>query len=443
MSYADDLEVNPFYNDALSKQSYLQQVLTNGSVLCIPAADSLPQVSNTDRFLDLHILKPSPLYKGEYMSIWTNSNGEHKVVKMDDQGQFLLVSYAERSYTIELLYTESAYIKGAKYSVWLIQRPLDKHGSPNGVVEMPKRLTAVGKLDIEHATLPDLKRFLELSGVQYLENVEREVKHFKSKYIVLHTFLHDAALKLEAIANKCSHDGMLPVGFNKYTHAALLSYIHHRTHTYIYPHVRECCKDKDDRYNKQRAAMQKSRGTDTVQRKNGWLGEIKLATCPLQFISMLKLSLDEMCSWASRLASQQEPLSSDDLIPLVIDNLLAETDINFPSILLYIEIFGEPLLHVHEAFEFTFATYRAAVLYITDYNIPSDSVPSLPAAEAATPVAAVKAQASTPDANKMDVMSMFKKFVKNFSEERPFSYYTDRENYVDRYELLAILSLAR
>lgn len=83
------------------------------------------------------------------------------------------------------------------------------------------------------------------------------------------------------------------------------------------------------------------------------------------------------------------------------------------------------------------------MLYITDYNIPSDSVPSLPAAEAATPVAAVKAQASTPDANKMDVMSMFKKFVKNFSEERPFSYYTDRENYVDRYELLAILSLAR
>ncbi|KAF6034500.1 hypothetical protein EB796_007192 [Bugula neritina] len=170
MSLADELEVNPFYNFALNKQTYLQQVLSNGSILCVPSTSTLPVSSSTARFLELHILKPSRLYKGQYVTVWSNVNGEHQTVSWDEHNYSLTAVYAGQENTVHILYSEMAYMQGAKYNVLLIDRPLNvlKHEVP--ISSIPQTVQ-VYRIDITETSVEDMKQVLVSNSFKKLSQL--------------------------------------------------------------------------------------------------------------------------------------------------------------------------------------------------------------------------------------------------------------------------------
>lgn len=189
---ADDLENNPFYN--LLQTTYrprFEEAQTNCWLVCVPKATSLKGVKINSKFVDAHILKPSPFFKSQY----TCADGDlQKSLEVNDS-HVTSVSGFQTDMMVEILGEELCYNKSFKpYRLLTISAPLEGNPAAQCQVEKDSSVAVIEKFLSLKGCLAFLRSFPEHEPV--LAQLDKKLESFRRTYMILPTYLHDTAQKL-------------------------------------------------------------------------------------------------------------------------------------------------------------------------------------------------------------------------------------------------------
>lgn len=131
---AEDLDSNPFYK--LLQTTYrpkYDEAQENCWLICVPQSKSLKGVKINSRFVDAHILRPSPLFKGQFTCGGKNIQ---KSVEVDGT-QIKAVSGFPDEFVVEILGEELCYNrKFERLKILTISRPLEGASLDSDVVSI-------------------------------------------------------------------------------------------------------------------------------------------------------------------------------------------------------------------------------------------------------------------------------------------------------------------
>ncbi|KAK8759444.1 hypothetical protein V5799_002924 [Amblyomma americanum] len=193
---ADDLDSNPFYK--LLQTTYrtkYEEAQTHCWLICVPHAPSLKGVKINSRFVDAHILKPSPLFKGQYTSC---GNNLQKSVEVDGT-HIRAVSGFPNEFNIKILGEELCYNRKFKqYRVLTISKPFEGASSDLDV----DTNGSLSPADLEKC-LSYKESLVYLRGLpqhaSLLKELDKKLESFCGTYMILPAYLHDTAQKLKDI----------------------------------------------------------------------------------------------------------------------------------------------------------------------------------------------------------------------------------------------------
>ncbi|KAL1440199.1 hypothetical protein MTO96_010007 [Rhipicephalus appendiculatus] len=191
----DELECNPFYKLLQTTyRSRYEEAQANCWLICVPHSSSLKGVKINSRFVDAHILRPSPLFKGTHSS----GNNLQKSVEVDG-AEIKAVSGFPNEFTVKILGEELCYNRKYKqYRVLTISKPFEG-ASADSVMETNGSLTPA---DLEKClsykeSLMYLRTLPESAPL--LKELDRKLENFCGTYMILPAYLHDTAQKLKDI----------------------------------------------------------------------------------------------------------------------------------------------------------------------------------------------------------------------------------------------------
>ncbi|BFZ04345.1 hypothetical protein BsWGS_07384 [Bradybaena similaris] len=195
----DELDINSFYIALQSKYLDLyERAQKNCYLLCIPQEGSFnPNGISTD-FVETHILRPSPYFKGQFMT--THSSNVRTVTLSEDGQTFTTLLGFDIEVTVKILSEELAYNKDyQQYKILILEQPLDSKFKLKGPLlkEQREKKLHTHKISVRECT-EFLQSFPEFK--QSLENLDRSIKHFCSHYMVLADYLNDAVSRLRALS---------------------------------------------------------------------------------------------------------------------------------------------------------------------------------------------------------------------------------------------------
>uniref|UniRef100_A0A023G8K8 Putative ankyrin repeat domain 27 vps9 domain-containing protein n=1 Tax=Amblyomma triste TaxID=251400 RepID=A0A023G8K8_AMBTT len=200
---ADDLESNPFYKLLQTTyRSKYEEAQTNCWLICVPHASSLKGVKINPRFVDAHILRPSPLFKGQYTCC---GNNLQKSVEVDGT-HIKAVTGFPKDFTINILGEELCYNRKFKqYRVLTISKPFEGASSDLDVLAHNSFQDANDTLspaDLEKC-LSYKESLVYLRGLpqhsSLLKELDKKLESFCGTYMILPAYLHDTAQKLKDI----------------------------------------------------------------------------------------------------------------------------------------------------------------------------------------------------------------------------------------------------
>lgn len=379
----DDLEFNPFYlalqNQFCAKFAYAQD---HCYLVCIPQTASMVGVTITAKFVETHILKPSPLFQDNYIS--TDRLGS-KTVEVEGNEIHLLEGFENES-NVKIVSEELCYNKKYKpYKMLIIERPLEG--------EVKGRRGSAGLSDEflkPRTTFVENVKFLNLfpeCRFQLL-NLDKSIQQFNHNYLMVKGYLSAAAQKLKKIwqdnleaiiaANnyvKLQADSRL----EEVIAIATESYLIGGVHTKVFKAVCEECQSQDAVLTTKSEQLQGITGkqlgvnsqldcplpTSVVE-----LARLDGIICPHEKIICLKTTLDNITEEVTlhtrdNLAPGDSPpcLTSDDLIPLLVLVISQAKCHHLAANLMYLESFRWASSK-NDNLGYSLVTFKAAIEYM-------------------------------------------------------------------------------
>ncbi|XP_037566438.2 ankyrin repeat domain-containing protein 27 isoform X1 [Dermacentor silvarum] len=386
---ADDLESNPFYKLLQTTyRSKYEDAQANCWLVCVPHASSLKGVKINSKFVDAHILRPSPLFKGQYTF---SGNNLQKSVEVDG-AEIKAVSGFPHEFTVKILGEELCYNRKFKqYRVLTISRPFEGASSNSDMVGVLETNGSLTPADLEKClsykeSLTYLRSLPE--HVPLLKELDRKLESFCGTYMILPAYLHDTAQKLKDIVlwavNSFQKSQTPPIpsyggAFQRISLAAE-SYVMGAVHQKVFGAVKQFCRQEDA------VLVEKLRHLHSAGLSPDQLGVRESFCCPLPRSVVELASLDSKMTPLEKLwclkttlkmlseeiydstayscarlknPNEQLHLTSDDLIP-ILACLIVRCKLSYlESNLYYIQNFSWNLPE-KDMLGYTLVTFQAA-----------------------------------------------------------------------------------
>ncbi|CAL1542782.1 unnamed protein product [Lymnaea stagnalis] len=200
----DELEVNPFYKALQSQYVDLYERAQECCyLLCIPQSSTISSNAINTDFVETHILRPSPYFKGQFMT--THSSNSKTLGLSDDSRYFRTINGFTVTEEIHILGEELAYNRDYKpYKILILDRPLDsKFKSLLMIVEASSNASQSLLMIVEASfnASQSLLMIVEASS-NASQSLLMIIKEFVSHYMVLPDYLDEAAHRLEEISTQ-------------------------------------------------------------------------------------------------------------------------------------------------------------------------------------------------------------------------------------------------
>lgn len=195
----DELEVNPFYKALQSQYVDLYERAQECCyLLCIPQSSTISSHAINTDFVETHILRPSPYFKGQFMTTHSSSS---KTLDISDDGQYFrtLQGFTVTD-EIRILGEELAYNRDYKpYKILILDKPLDSRFK----VKTQDSDIRDRHFQTSLLTATECAEFLKSRPEfkESLENLNAKIKEFVYHYMVLPDFLEETAHRLEEISS--------------------------------------------------------------------------------------------------------------------------------------------------------------------------------------------------------------------------------------------------
>lgn len=388
----DDLESNPFFNELQTKYAAkYKEAQKHLWLICVPVLRSLKGVIITKEFVDFHVLRPSPFFKSHYV---TTDENNSVCIEMEDS------TLKTPSNVIRILMEETAYNEHYKpYKVLIIEKPLSCSSKNNDEADTDEKSRKGYILSLKECTI-----FLEsLPGCsRRLELLDKKLHAFNSSYMVLPHYLQDAVIKLQNIRHWAVEEIQQAVSYSsphRFTKAelsiALENYIMCNVHDKLFPVIKKHCLEEDKKLTKKLLSLYEA----SITPDQLGVGETFCCQTPSAVVELA--SLNSRCSPAEKLhclmttlellnqdvekylsetcfvvsSNKDLPhLTSDDLIPLLVNVIIQARPQYFVSNLYYIQNFCWEMSSV-DKFSFGLVTFQAAKEFVmsNEFNFPEPS----------------------------------------------------------------------
>jgi len=389
----DDLESNPFFIELQTKYAVkYREAQKNLWLICVPLQKSLRGIVIDKDFVDFHVLRPSPFFKSHYVS--TNDSASINI-------EIENCAVKTPSGAIKILMEETAYNDNYKpYKILMIERPLC---SIFGNKDESQTDNASGKgyvLSLNECT-QFLESFRECAGS--LELLDKKLHAFNSSYMVLPQYLQDAVIKLQNIGRWAVEEFLQSLRYSspdRYSKTelsiALENYILCNVHDKLFPVIKKHCLEDDKKLTKKLLILYEASVTPDQ------LGVCESFCCQTPSAVVEMASLNSRCSPAEKLhclmttlellnqdvekylsetcfvvsSNKDSPhLTSDDLIPLLVNVIIQARPQYFVSNLYYIQNFCWEMSSV-DKFSFGLVTFQAAKEFLmsNEFNFPEPSM---------------------------------------------------------------------
>ncbi|XP_041358464.1 ankyrin repeat domain-containing protein 27-like isoform X3 [Gigantopelta aegis] len=350
------------------------------------------------KFVETQILRPSPYFQGQYMTIRSSAN---QTVLFDDTGQGLETDDGFSQHVkVKIVSEELAYNKNYKpYKILITDRPFDpSFQSTKTLADAQYDSVCSPKV-----SFLECKKFLQ-SFAEYslvLRELDDSIKLFNNNYMVLKDYLDDAANRLEKTVNhaveKCLKCTKMKyhsdVKFRETLSGAVESYVLGSVHNKVFPVICDRFRLEDD------GLLSKCRRLNGVLPET--LGVKKEFSCALPSAVVELARIDALCTPYEKLMcvkaaidsvtegvnahvlKNQQPLlhvhgrkdhlclTSDDLILLLVTVIAQAKCLHLKSDLFYIEVFSWfSMAKDIDSLSYCLVTYKAAVEYMrsTDFE---------------------------------------------------------------------------
>ncbi|GIY49574.1 ankyrin repeat domain-containing protein 27 [Caerostris darwini] len=351
----DELENNRFYISLETKYvDKLKEAQKKLWLICVPFNKSLKGITITKEFVDTHILKPSPFFKSHFVT--TDINNPLSFEIEDD----VIKTPAG---TVKILAEETAYNDDYKpYRILITENPLCSskikdelhctNSSKNGLVLSLNECTTF------------LRTFPECSEV--LNTLDRKIQVFNSSYIVLPQYLQDASVKLRGMLNWAVTEFSISLQYrttDEYSKtdisAALENYIMGHAHDKVFPVIKKFCFEEDEKLTQKLLSLYEADITsDQLGVRESFCCQTPSAVVELASLNSRKSPAEKLNCFMTTLellnqdieqflletcypvSNKDTPcLTSDDLIPLLVNVIIQARPQYFVSNLYYIQNF--------------------------------------------------------------------------------------------------------
>ncbi|PIK38335.1 putative ankyrin repeat domain-containing protein 27 [Apostichopus japonicus] len=361
----DDLVFNPFYQalqgQFCNKYEYAQD---HCYLVCIPQSASMVGVEITPKFVETHILKPSPMFQDNYIS--TDRLGSKTVVL--DGHEIILVEGFDNPSKVKIISEELCYNKKYKpYKMLIIESPI--------VGEVKGRRGSAGLSDEflkPRTTFVENVKFLNLfpeCRFQLL-NLDKSIQQFNHNYLMVKGYLEAASQKLRKIwqenlealikANNyvsLQSDSRLEEALALATESYLMGGVHSK----IFKAVCDECQRQD------RLLATKAGQLQGITGKQ--LGVKDDFVCPLPSSESITEEVSQHLKADMVPGFTSNCLTSDDLIPLLVLVISGAKCHHLASNLMYIESFHW-VSSKSDNLGYSLVTFKAAIEYMlaTDFT---------------------------------------------------------------------------
>lgn len=385
---AMDLGRNPVFIKMQSEYGlYLSQAAKNDWVVCIPHAKCLEVegVLLDARFIRQHVLKKSPFFNGEYLSLDgapVQCKGDIFSFKRD----FKQLD-ASRIVSEGVAYTEEL----EKIRIIILSKPFC--GPFRSIQE--EDLEIRDYIELFESMRRDfrikIKTIFENNGLDVdalAQPINRFVKEFHNSYLIVKGFELHAADKVRGVVSKCLDeipDVAFPSSDRSYLHLFIQEFVQFAVHDKIMDSFTQMYETEDLRLSSCIGLSIDSLALPKEFKHNpektiGVVSELSLGFSPLsKMIIIVKIARaleSEILSLsAEEHGTKNLQISSDELLPLFALVLSRSSFSHIYSSIIYIENLycsdlrcAVDLLNVSEM-EFYFATFKAAALWLLERPI--------------------------------------------------------------------------
>ena len=394
----DELEINPFY-EALQTvhNEFYEKAQEKCHIICVPQTETLMKTEFDIDFVETHILRTSPFFKGQFIT--THKDSKYKTLKITDDEQFLVtVDGFSEDNTVKILSEELAYNKEyVPYKILILDKPLNAKSNTNTRI-LPSQMNDIIRIFKPKIFIHDceefLKSFPELE--ESLEELDKDIVHFCGHYMALSDYLDDAIAKLSDISSvnfdrMSSRIRSSPSDVNLFETlaGAIESYVMDGTYHKIFPVIEEHLRKSDK--------VLSSKCEKLCGIRPDHLGVRREFSCPLPSAVSELSNLKDLCTPREKLAclkatvdnitegitlsighskqaqlegivvkeDEEHCLTSDDLIPILVAVIAQATFSNLHANLYYMEHFiWDSKDKDRDDLSYCLVSFKAAIQYM-------------------------------------------------------------------------------
>lgn len=390
----EDLECNPMYLALQSKfrKHYDAAIKVNGCCFLIPCSDSLQKAEITEDVLDIHIMKPSPYFKGEFINLF---GAETRTVQIENSVIKRLTGFTDQE-DVNIIGEEKGYAEdGKEFYIYVISSPL-------GILKKKLINEQMDDLDIPQSwldgsstgSLIDCKRILQsMCKGKVLVDVDTKARLLLTNYLFLPDYLGEASCKLHGIIERIIRDISVEVMSNKRTMAVLPmvveNYLMNYLHNNLFPVICERFAVEDKRL-KDKVLQLYSMDVSSAQ-----LGALEIFSCPLpaavvelarldslnsprEKVQCLKNTIDLIAAEVKQHLletrglltppSSLPCLTTDDLIPVLLTAIVRARLFHLASDVYYIEHFLWSI-STKDIHSYSIVTFKAAIEFLKTVEV--------------------------------------------------------------------------
>ncbi|XP_014681294.1 PREDICTED: putative uncharacterized protein DDB_G0284213 [Priapulus caudatus] len=201
----EDLDFNPFFRNLQTKfEAVYRDAQQRCCLICVPSTQAICDINITEQFIESHIFRPSPYFRGQYISLDKN---DEKTIKIED-GVIKSVQGFRNSFKMKIIGEELGYNNDFKtYRIVIV----------DGIIaEIFKRVTTsqeqLDLIKLDRSSMgsvhSDCREFLARlpAAERLLRSLDAQAQSFSDTYMVLEAYLDDAARKVRQICANCAQD---------------------------------------------------------------------------------------------------------------------------------------------------------------------------------------------------------------------------------------------
>ncbi|XP_062518311.1 putative uncharacterized protein DDB_G0284213 [Corticium candelabrum] len=191
----DEIEYNPFFKALQEDFSVVyEKAQSECCTICIPQTTSLPKSKVSLDFVEMHILSPSPYFRGQYVN-WNKSRAEFEI----DEDLITAIKGFQKPFSVRILSEELAYNKKYEpFKILILDHPLDPSLTSSLVSDTTESVSQPGKSSLEYCQFLQSKRHAQKA----LAQLDKEIVAFNKNYVIVEGYLDQTASRLETICKQ-------------------------------------------------------------------------------------------------------------------------------------------------------------------------------------------------------------------------------------------------